>query len=770
MLRDAPAQSLAAKSALLKAFLAGSLVAGGGGCSLIASLDPPTTEGGGGEGGTAGAGGAAACETVVQCPAPASECETVTCDNGACNTTPVAEGTPTSTQTIGDCKSLQCDGAGSTVNVNDDEDVDDDGNACTDDTCSDGAPSNEPSAAGTPCGDGLECDGNGACVGCVTPLDCPGTDDDCQQRSCELGVCGVVFTAAGTATSTQVAGDCLEERCDGAGSVVSAVFDTDLPVDGQDCTDDLCDAGVASNPATMSGVGCDDGGGSVCDGTGDCVQCVVASTCPGVDTECQQRSCSAGVCGFTNTAAGTAITMQTPGDCKVVQCDGAGAALPIDLDTDLPVDGNPCTSDVCTAGVPSNPPGSLGMSCGASGVCDASGQCVGCLTANDCPDVDTECQTRTCISSTCGFSFSPAGTPLTMQTPGDCRVNQCNGAGAAVLAAQDSDLPVDGNQCTSDFCNAGIASNPPVGSGGSCSQNGGTVCNGSGSCVECLVATTCPGMDTDCQTRTCTLTVCGTANTPAGTLTSMQTPGDCQANQCNGSGGVVSVTLNADVPVDGVQCTSDVCTAGVPSNPPLAAGSGCNQMGGTVCNGASVCVQCITNADCALQTGGACSMNVCQAPTCSDNLQNGSETDTDCGGTCPDCALGDSCLVDGDCATGFCDGGTCALVNGCSLATAQDLTGLGTTTITFTSFTYAPKCVRVSAGTSVTFSGSFASHPLLGGVVAGSTVTPATSGPFVPATSTGTSQTFVMSSAGTFPYYCVPHATIGMNGVVFVVP
>jgi plastocyanin len=70
----------------------------------------------------------------------------------------------------------------------------------------------------------------------------------------------------------------------------------------------------------------------------------------------------------------------------------------------------------------------------------------------------------------------------------------------------------------------------------------------------------------------------------------------------------------------------------------------------------------------------------------------------------------------------------------------------------------------------VVFNGSFAAHPTIGGTVIGPAVTPASSGPFVPVTNTGTTRTFVMNSAGTFPYYCQPHATLGMNGVVFVVP
>ena len=47
-------------------------------------------------------------------------------------------------------------------------------------------------------------------------------------------------------------------------------------------------------------------------------------------------------------------------------------------------------------------------------------------------------------------------------------------------------------------------------------------------------------------------------------------------------------------------------------------------------------------------------------PTCSDGIQNGTESDVDCGGACPDCGYNDSCIVDGDCAGGSCAGGACA--------------------------------------------------------------------------------------------------------------
>lgn len=48
------------------------------------------------------------------------------------------------------------------------------------------------------------------------------------------------------------------------------------------------------------------------------------------------------------------------------------------------------------------------------------------------------------------------------------------------------------------------------------------------------------------------------------------------------------------------------------------------------------------------------------APSCSDLVQNGDETDVDCGGSCPGCALGESCAFDGDCASAYCLAGICS--------------------------------------------------------------------------------------------------------------
>src|SRR5688500_17885194 len=41
-------------------------------------------------------------------------------------------------------------------------------------------------------------------------------------------------------------------------------------------------------------------------------------------------------------------------------------------------------------------------------------------------------------------------------------------------------------------------------------------------------------------------------------------------------------------------------------------------------------------------------------PACNDGLKNGSETDIDCGGSCPGCAPGKTCVRNADCASGRC--------------------------------------------------------------------------------------------------------------------
>ena len=77
---------------------------------------------------------------------------------------------------------------------------------------------------------------------------------------------------------------------------------------------------------------------------------------------------------------------------------------------------------------------------------------------------------------------------------------------------------------------------------------------------------------------------------------------------------------------------------------------------------------CLTDTDC--ENGFCITVAppfVCATPNCSDGFVNQDETDVDCGGvTCPGCPGGSACNVDSDCLSGFCIAGICAEPGTCN--------------------------------------------------------------------------------------------------------
>ena len=79
--------------------------------------------------------------------------------------------------------------------------------------------------------------------------------------------------------------------------------------------------------------------------------------------------------------------------------------------------------------------------------------------------------------------------------------------------------------------------------------------------------------------------------------------------------------------------------------------------GGGVCAGCATGSACCSAVDCA---GLVCQAGTCSVPSCVDLVRNGTESDVDCGGGgCPRCADGMRCIVDGDCQSFVCSLGTC---------------------------------------------------------------------------------------------------------------
>lgn len=234
-----------------------------------------------------------------------------------------------------------------------------------------------------------------------------------------------------------------------------------------------------------------------------------------------------------------------------------------------------------------------------------------CAMPVECPGTDDECSTRTCLGGVCGRSFKPAGTASATQTKGDCKRSECDGKGALVTVYDATDTPNDDNECTSEVCVGAVPKYTPVPYGSSCTK-GGKYCDGKGACIECAAPSECPGADTECAKRTCIANKCGMMNTADGTPTAGQTTGDCRQVQCNGLGGIKSVSEDTDLPNDGKVCTQDVCSSGVASHPPQPSGLSCG--GGYVCNGAGSCVQCLTASTCPTPT------NSCFQATCSGGV------------------------------------------------------------------------------------------------------------------------------------------------------
>ena len=280
-----------------------------------------------------------------------------------------------------------------------------------------------------------------------------------------------------------------------------------------------------------------------------------------------------------------------------------------------------------------------------------------CIAPSDCPPSDAPCVKATCEDGVCSEMPFPKGTLANGNIEGNCQLQLCDGAGKVVSSPDDDDKPVDGSSCTADVCTNGVPSNPPLPVGAACEDSGGVVCNGNGTCVACVASADCPGEDSACQTRTCENYTCGVTYAPAGTPIVAQTSGDCSKLVCDGAGGTTATIDDADVPDDGKACTADVCTNGIPGNPPLPLDTACNQNGGKVCDAGGACVQCNKGSQCA---GGVCAGGVCQAASCADGVKNGSESDVDCGGAaCAPCPLGGDCAAASDCVSGGCVAGAC---------------------------------------------------------------------------------------------------------------
>ncbi|MEZ4266521.1 MAG: hypothetical protein R3F39_09090 [Myxococcota bacterium] len=394
-------------------------------------------------------------DTGVTCPAADHpQCGVTTCNpaTGACTLNPINQG--------GNCPAGACAAKGACVDgvcvpVGQTNCSDDD--PCTTDTCDPTLGCTHAPASGAACNDGNACTSDdlcqsGLCAG--QPVACtdnnPCTTDGCAPAT------GCTFTPASgapcddgdlcTQTDTCQSGTCVganpkvctaPDPCHAAGLCVAGVCGAGAPTDCNDndpCTTDACNPATGCTHTPASGAPCDDA--SACT-TADTCQ---SGTCVGTPINCADESpCTADGC-----APATGCTHQPVSDlpcndgngCTTADTCLAGACVGTPLACD---DGDPCTTDACTA-----PAGTCTHLPASGAPCDDGNGC----TAGD-----------TCASGTC-----VGGGPVVCQPLDDCHVAGVCGGPDQVCSnptkpngtpCDDADICTEGERCQSGACTDG---------------------------------------------------------------------------------------------------------------------------------------------------------------------------------------------------------------------------------------------------------------------------------------------------------------------------
>ncbi|MBM4343977.1 MAG: hypothetical protein FJ100_11465 [Deltaproteobacteria bacterium] len=447
------------------------------------------------------------------------------------------------------CNQLDDDCDGQT-----DEDLCDDGNACTQGTCNpDGSCKQSPK--GGPCDDANVCTGddscaNGACqgskakvcddgnactvdlcdpkTGCAVKSADPGVacDDDanpCTVDQCQNGKCahtpapgtvacaddGNVCTldqcsngtcahpaAPGTVACADDGNACTLDQCaNGQCDHPTVPAGTACPDDGNACTDDVCQGSGCAHPAAKVGTGCPDDGDlcttDTCNGSGVCTHAVATSSCK-----------IGGKCVAVN-------TVNPANACEICDPKVTQAAW-VPKDGLACSDGNPCTTgDTCKAG-----------KCGG--------------TAKSCAALDATCATGTCNPTTGACAAMPKAANTSCSDGNPCTTaDVCNGTGTCAGKAVDCGALTDG-------CNTGVCS------AGSCLKQQkptNTACNDNDACTTADVCTagTCKGKALDCASKT----------------------DACNTGQCSSGACVAMPKADNTVCSDGSPCTvNDACKVG----------------------------------------------------------------------------------------------------------------------------------------------------------------------------------------------------------------
>ncbi|MBU1221413.1 hypothetical protein KKF34_15395 [Myxococcota bacterium] len=282
------------------------------------------------------------------------------------------------------------------------------------------------------------------------------------------------------------------------------------------------------------------------------------------------------------------------------------------------------------------------LDCGGTD-CNPCGLGFDCITGDDC--TSGFCNENNLCSIPEGCNDGELGGS---ETDVDCGGGECSPCGLGKHCET-------GNDCVSGFCDE----NSLCAVAASCTDGekninetdidcGGQECNPCVDGLDCLV-------NSDCVSQFCNGEgICATISCEDNELNGNETDIDCGGDTCN-------PCENGETCIDNTDCISDFCDlTGVCTDAPTCTDNQENgsetdvDCGGPDCSRCSPGQGCLTGSDC---TSGVCgSNNICAQPACNDNVLNGNETDVDCGGnTCGPCEGGEHCIVGTDCESLICD-------------------------------------------------------------------------------------------------------------------
>jgi len=525
---------------------------------------------------------------------------------------------------------------------------------------------------------------------------CPTGARECASGNCVDGVCCNSSCTAGC------------QACDVSGSVGTCTTVSGAPHGTRTCGEYLCPGGVTTCPSSCTADGACVSG-YYCNGTSCVAKEPNGSTCPTGAHECTSNNCVDGVCcnsSCTSTCQACDVTSSvgtctnvtglphgTRGNCGTYVCQGSTTACPSGCASESGCStGNYCNGTSCVAKKANGSTCPTGAHECSSNNC-VDGVCCNSACGSQCEACDVGGSVGTCVA----VAGAPHGTRTVCPGTGACQAN-CDGVDKTKCGT----FPNSSTICAAASCTSGASTPVRYCDGaGACASATSTACDpyicGPTACkVACASGS-------DCKSGYfCSGTTCLTTGTPGTVCTS---PSQCASGNC----------------VDGVCCTVGSCTAPLKCN---AKGDGtCSKPLGTACGSGAECGSgnCVDGVCCNAACGGQCeacdvggsvgtcvpvvgtphagraacggtgvcqatcngsvrtscgaypgSSTVCAAATCDGSGATPQRTCDSLGScatasptscypyTCTGSVCRTSCVVDGDCTTGFfCNGGSC---------------------------------------------------------------------------------------------------------------